>query len=140
MSRQTLPLHEILVLDATPVHCWQRTSCGVFLAWSKTEKSMLILSYSEGAHLLIGSFCPIAQDQKVFLGGNHYMGCASTFPFANAPFSYTQDPGAVTTGHVVIENDVWIGRGCTIMSGVTIGSGSVVAANSVVTKTWHRIQ
>lgn len=104
------------------------------LAWSKTQKSMLILSYGEGAHLFIGSFCSIAQDQKVFLGGNHYMECASTFPFAATPFNYAQDPGNVTNGHVVIENDVWIGRGCTIMSGVTIGSGSVVAANSVVTK------
>jgi len=39
-----------------------------------------------------------------------------------------------TNGHVVIENDVWIGCGCTFMSGVTVGSGSVVATNSVVTK------
>ncbi|MEO0356168.1 MAG: CatB-related O-acetyltransferase [Cyanobacteria bacterium P01_A01_bin.3] len=35
---------------------------------------------------------------------------------------------------MVIENDVWIGERCTILSGVTIGSGSVVAAKSVVTK------
>jgi len=62
------------------------------------------------------------------------MGCASTFAFRRKPFSYLQAPRPSTNGHVVIENDVWIGRGCTIMSGVTIGSGSVVAANSVVTK------
>jgi virginiamycin A acetyltransferase len=31
-------------------------------------------------------------------------------------------------------NDVWIGFGCTVLSGVTIGSGSVLAARSVVTK------
>ena len=39
-----------------------------------------------------------------------------------------------TKGHVLIENDVWIGAGCTIMSGVRVGSGSVVAAKSVVIK------
>ena len=39
-----------------------------------------------------------------------------------------------TKGHVIIENDVWIGDNCTIMSGLTIGSGSVIAANSVVSK------
>lgn len=33
-----------------------------------------------------------------------------------------------------IEDDVWIGVGCTILSGVTIGIGSIVAAGSVVTK------
>jgi chloramphenicol O-acetyltransferase type B len=34
----------------------------------------------------------------------------------------------------VIEDDVWVGYGSTIMSGVTIHTGSVIAAGSVVTK------
>jgi len=35
---------------------------------------------------------------------------------------------------VVIEDDVWVGYGTTIMSGLTIGTGSIIAAGSVVTK------
>lgn len=35
---------------------------------------------------------------------------------------------------VVIEDDVWIGYGSTILSGVKIGAGSIIAAGSVVTK------
>lgn len=35
---------------------------------------------------------------------------------------------------VVIEDNVWLCTGCTIMPGVRIGKGSVVASNSVVTK------
>jgi len=35
---------------------------------------------------------------------------------------------------VVIEDDVWIGAGCTVLPGVRIGRGSVVAAASVVTR------
>ncbi|MVN90609.1 acyltransferase [Mucilaginibacter aquatilis] len=34
----------------------------------------------------------------------------------------------------IIENDVWVGYGSTILSGVTIKTGSVIAAGSVVTK------
>ena len=34
----------------------------------------------------------------------------------------------------IIEDDVWIGHGVTIMRGVKIGEGSIIAANSVVTK------
>jgi acetyltransferase-like isoleucine patch superfamily enzyme len=33
---------------------------------------------------------------------------------------------------VIIENNVWIGSGCTILPGTKIGEGSVIAANSVV--------
>ncbi|QFY59810.1 CatB-related O-acetyltransferase [Rhizobium grahamii] len=33
-----------------------------------------------------------------------------------------------------LENDVWIGRDCTLQMGIRLGTGSVVAANSVVTK------
>ena len=34
----------------------------------------------------------------------------------------------------VIEDDVWIGHGVTIMAGVCIGRGAIVAAGAVVTK------
>lgn len=37
-------------------------------------------------------------------------------------------------GQILIQNDVWIGRGSTIMGGVTIHNGAIIAANSVVTK------
>jgi len=40
----------------------------------------------------------------------------------------------VTTSPVVIEDDVWIGHGATILKGVRIGRGSIVAAGAVVTK------
>jgi len=38
-----------------------------------------------------------------------------------------------TGGAIVIEDNVWIGRGAVILKGVTIGSGAIIAANSVVT-------
>jgi acetyltransferase-like isoleucine patch superfamily enzyme len=101
-------------------------------------ENIQVKSWGEGAHLFIGGFCSIAGNQKVFLGGNHRTDWATTFPFGHL-LTDTFANGAVhgadhptTKGHVVIENDVWIGHGSTIMSGLTIGSGSVIAACSVV--------
>jgi len=37
-------------------------------------------------------------------------------------------------GHIVIENDVWIGTNVIILSGVTIGDGAIIGAGAVVTK------
>ena len=37
-------------------------------------------------------------------------------------------------GGIVVEDDVWIGFGATILSGVHIGQGAVVAAGALVTK------
>jgi acetyltransferase-like isoleucine patch superfamily enzyme len=34
----------------------------------------------------------------------------------------------------VIEDDVWIGHGATVLKGVRIGRGAVVAAGAVVTR------
>jgi len=33
---------------------------------------------------------------------------------------------------IIIENDVWISHGCTIIDGVKIGEGAVIGAGSVV--------
>lgn len=47
---------------------------------------------------------------------------------------------AVTIGKpIVIERNVWIAAGATIIGGVTIGENSVVAAGAVVTKMYHPI-
>ena len=39
-------------------------------------------------------------------------------------------------GSIIIQNDVWVGHGATIMAGVTLHNGCVVAADAVVTKEW----
>ena len=49
-------------------------------------------------------------------------------------FPWHGDGHPSTRGDVIIGNDVWLGSGCTIMSGVKIGDGAVIAANSTVTK------
>jgi len=37
-------------------------------------------------------------------------------------------------GDIILENDVWLATGVSVMAGVTIGQGTIVAADSVVTK------
>ena len=40
----------------------------------------------------------------------------------------------LNSASIIIENNVWIGRGVAILRGVKIGEGAVVGANAVVTK------
>lgn len=83
--------------------------------------------------LRIGNFCSIAQDVYFFLNSEHYVNHLSSFPFKvmclnsclNESFSH---------GDIVVEDDVWIGFRCNILSGVRIGQGAIIAAGSVVTK------
>lgn len=96
--------------------------------WNKEDK------------LIIGSFNSFAL-AEFFLGGNHRTDWITTFPFGHI-FLDEFPRGLIhgikghpaSKGDIVIMNDVWIGYGCTVLSGVTIGSGSVLAARSVVTK------
>jgi acetyltransferase-like isoleucine patch superfamily enzyme len=97
----------------------------------------LVLFADDGALLKVGRFCSIAQEVKIFLGGNHHIDRVSSYPFSIEQdifngASATSD--RCTKGDVNIGNDVWIGRGVSILSGITIGDGAVVGACSVVTK------
>ena len=42
--------------------------------------------------------------------------------------------GYVTAKPIIVEDDVWIGAGVTVLGGVTIGRGSTIGAGAVVTK------
>jgi acetyltransferase-like isoleucine patch superfamily enzyme len=84
----------------------------------------------------VGSFCSIARDVEIFVGGNHRSDWVTTFPFRwfFAMEGANHDGHPTSRGDVQIGNDVWLGVGATIMSGVTIGDGAVVAARAVVTR------
>lgn len=84
-------------------------------------------------HLSIGRYCSIADDVHFFTGGGHSVSHLSTFPFKNH-FTNNRIKEATSKGPIVVEDDVWIGSSCIILSGVTIGKGAVIGAGSVVAK------
>ncbi len=97
-----------------------------------------IRQWNEGAALRIGSFCSIASEITIFLGGNHRTDWITTFPFG---YVYQDELGGEkkqglpsTKGDVNIGSDVWIGHGVTILSGITVGDGAVLSANATVVK------
>jgi acetyltransferase-like isoleucine patch superfamily enzyme len=87
----------------------------------------------------IGRYCSVASN--VCLGlGPHPINWLSTHPFQ---FNFTTNPDSgydpIRKDYspkvgVTIGNDVWIGRGASLMSGVTIGDGAIIGAGSIVTK------
>ena len=104
-------------------------------------------------HVLIGRFCNLSWDLKFLLGFNHaYKNSVSPYAFhaknvikkisaqienkENLPEFKTCKNRLAYNNHyqMIIGNDVWIGRGATILGGVKIGSGAIIGANSTVTK------
>lgn len=90
----------------------------------------------ELAELRIGNFTSIGTGFRVFLGGDHRLDWATTYPFGHINLEkFNKFSGAGfnrTSGDVTIGNDVWIGETVTVMGGVTIGDGAVIGANSHV--------
>ena len=82
--------------------------------------------------LIIKNFCSIADEVVFLLDGNHETKTISTFPFKQQLFGITGE--SQSNGDIVIDDDVWIGTRCLILSGVHIGQGAVIAAGAVVTR------
>lgn len=74
----------------------------------------------------IGHFVQLAANVAI-VGADH------RYDVVGVPMRFTgrADRESLLT---IIEDDVWIGHGVTIMAGVRIGRGSIVAAGAVVTK------
>lgn len=92
-----------------------------------------VVTFSNSTKLEIGNYVSIAQHVTFLLSAEHNINTISTYPF-KVKLLESEEQEAGTKGGITVEDDVWIGFGCTIMSGVTIGQGAIVAAGSIVTK------
>lgn len=84
-------------------------------------------------NLHIGKYCSLADKIKFILSLNHDYKNITT-GVCSFLQGITLDSVLPQHNQILIQNDVWIGSGATIMSGVTIHNGAVVAANSHVVK------
>lgn len=85
-------------------------------------------------NLHIGRFCSISQRVSFHMGNGHNYKCVAmgvTSLLDNAPYRQGNNHNK---GSIIIQNDVWIGAGATIMSGVTVHNGAVIAANAHVVR------
>ena len=98
----------------------------------RTYGTIKVLSTNHDSRIKIGAFCSISDNVAFIINNEHPTNLLSTYPFKTK--MKLCDSESISKGDIVLEDDVWIGYGCTILSGVTIGQGAIVAAGSVVTK------
>ena len=92
-----------------------------------------VITFANTSKLIIKNYVSIAQNVTFVLDAEHHLNHISTYPFKVKTLK-NQDCEAFSKGDIVVEDDVWIGYGATIMSGVTIAQGAVIAAGAVVTR------
>jgi GT2 family glycosyltransferase/acetyltransferase-like isoleucine patch superfamily enzyme len=104
--------------------------------WSEFSRAKLLTKY--GAELTIGNNCRIngahiSAVESISIGNN--VRIAPYTVILDSDFHNIADHFATgKSSPVIIEDDVWIALGCTILKGVRIGQGAVIAAGAVVTK------
>jgi acetyltransferase-like isoleucine patch superfamily enzyme len=79
---------------------------------------------TSGNGITIGNSVLIAGN--CYIGGGRYITDRTDIPM--------MEQGVYSKGPVVIEDDVWLGAGVTVLDGVKIGRGSVIGAGALVTK------
>lgn len=82
--------------------------------------------------LFIGNFVSVGHRSVFLLSSDHDIQRISAFPYLVEVCG--KDYEGESRGNIVVEDDVWIGFGATILSGVHIGQGAVIGAGAVVTK------
>lgn len=96
-----------------------------------------------GNDVNVGDYVSMRCADHIIIGNNVLMG-SRVLIIDNSHGKYSGDnqdnplvpPNTrkLSTGQVIVEDNVWIGENSIIQQGVTIGKGSIIAANSVVTK------
>lgn len=97
-----------------------------------TYGKLHVLVYNKDEKLKIGNYCSIAENVMFIVSADHNANTLSTFPFKVKILGQALE--GISKGDIIVDDDVWIGYGSTILSGVHIGQGAIIAAGSVVTK------
>lgn len=113
----------------------------IYIGDSEILENVIIQTY--GGNIRIGDRCSINANTIIYGHGDTFIGndvliagACMLIP-ANHVFSKLDSPinaQGLALNPIIIEDDVWIGHGCSILSGVTIGKGSIIAAGSVVNR------
>lgn len=116
--------------ELIPMNCFPS---GVVEVGRYSYGELNVVTFDSKTKLRIGSFVSIAQHVAFLLDVEHYVDHLSTFPW-KVKMLGESTPETFSKGDIVIDDDVWIGYGATIMSGVHVAQGAVIAAGAVVTK------
>ena len=119
--------------NSTFLCCSTRTDINRIMVGNATYGGINALIFSKEGNLIIGNFCSIAGNVTFLVGTEHNMQRISTYPF-KVKLLGTEEFEAESKGNIIVDDDVWIGHGATILSGVHIGQGAVIAAGAVVSK------
>lgn len=123
--RKANPHNDTLPMNVFPAEAVQ---CGCH-----SYAELNVVAFNTFSRLIIGNYCSVAQKVTFVLDADHRIDTISTYPF-KVKLLHSQQFEATSKGDIVVEDDVWIGYGATILSGVRIGQGAVVAAGALVTK------
>ena len=85
-----------------------------------------------GNEVLINDGASIRSELSISIGS--YCLIAENVAITDTHWHQIDEGDRTRRSPVVIEDNVWIGRGCIILPGVQIGRNSVIGAGSVVTK------
>lgn len=85
-----------------------------------------------GERVFINQGCTFLDFAGIRLGDGVMVGPKATFITVGHPVDPAERRQYLTGAPIVVEDDVWIGAGATILPGVTVGRDAVIAAGAVV--------
>ena len=92
------------------------------------------LAIRVGRNVFINQNCTIDDLGGVDIGDDVMIGPNVSIITSGHPLEPSLRRSFVTAAPIVIERNVWIATGATVIGGVTVGENSVVAAGAVVTR------
>ncbi|MBM2294566.1 acyltransferase [Sulfitobacter pseudonitzschiae] len=93
--------------------------------------------FSMGRNSYLGEYSVIGCNERIEIGRDVMIAQSVSIRDTDHVFSRTDKPmnqQGIITAPIIVEDNVWIGHGATVLKGVRIGTGSVIAAGAVVVR------
>ena len=113
--------------DTIPMNCFKIENISIGYG---SYGELNIVDYGNKSKLVIKNYVSIAQNVTFVLNAEHSIKYISSYPYRNKIIKGGDE--ATSKGDIIIDDDVWIGYGSTILSGVHLSQGAVIAAGAVV--------